>query len=145
MIDLFTRPPICLQVLESLQLPDRAPRHIVDTVVAAVARRLPGVRETEIEVALRGLQALGLVVLPYLDAPVSPRGMAHTRSWIPEAEWPELGRNPTDVGMHERLCRRGPDQHVSHDPMQATMSERESTVGTSPLGSRNDRKNHRSV
>jgi hypothetical protein len=80
--DLSTLPPIFQQVLEALQLPDPAPRHVIDEVIHAVARRMPGVPEAEIATALRGLQALGLVVLPYLDAPVSPRVTADTRSWI---------------------------------------------------------------
>jgi len=82
--DLRRLPPIFTQVLQALQLPDPAPRHVVDTVVGAVARRLSRVPEAEIEVTLRGLQSLGLVALPYLDAAVSPRVTAEPREWITE-------------------------------------------------------------
>lgn len=89
-IDLSTLPSISRQALEVLQLPDPAPRHVVDTVAGAVARRMPGVSEAEIEVALRGLQALRLVVAPYLGAVVSPRVTADPREWITEEGWNAL-------------------------------------------------------
>lgn len=98
MIDLSTLPPIFRQVLEALQLPDPAPRHVVDTVVDAVGRRLPGASEEEIGVALRGLQALKLVVLPYLDAAVTPRVTKDTKAWITEEGLRSLQKGDTKCG-----------------------------------------------
>jgi hypothetical protein len=92
MIDLSTLPLIYRQVLEALQLPDPAPRHVLDTVVAAVGRRLPGVPEEAIATALRGLQPLRLVVLPYLDGSLSPRVTADTKAWITEEGWEAMRR-----------------------------------------------------
>jgi len=88
--ELSVLPPISTQVLQALELPDPAPRHVVDTVVQAVARRRPGVSEEEVAVVLRKLQSLGLVTLPYLDAAVTPRVTAGMRGWITEVGWEAL-------------------------------------------------------
>ena len=102
MIDLSTLPPIFRQVLEALQRPDPAPRHVVDTVAGAVARRMPGVAEDDIAAALRGLQPLRLVVVPYLDAAVRPRVTANPRAWITEEGWEALGGpGPSNFGERE--------------------------------------------
>jgi hypothetical protein len=89
-VDLSTLPPIYTQVLQALQLPDPAPRHVIDGVVHAVARRLPGVPEEEIARAIQALNALRLVMVPYVHGSVAPRATADANSWITAEGWEAL-------------------------------------------------------
>jgi hypothetical protein len=85
MIDLSTLPPICRQILEALLLPDPSPRHIIDSPLQAVARRLPGVEEEDIADALASLNSLQLTNVPHLRGNVSARITARPSEWITDA------------------------------------------------------------
>ncbi len=91
MIDLSALPPVFTLVLQALQLPDPAPRHIIDSPAQAVARRLPEMPEADIAAALEALNALRLVNVPYVRGNVTPRATTDTKSWITEEGWQALG------------------------------------------------------
>jgi hypothetical protein len=80
--ELSTLAPIFTEVLPALQVPEHSPPDSVDTAAGVVSRRLPGVPEAAVATALRWLQLLGLVALPYLGAVVTPRVTAEPREWI---------------------------------------------------------------
>ena len=107
-IDLNTLPPLLRQVPEALLLPDPAPRHIIDSPLQAVARRLPEVPEDDIATALASLNSLQLTNVPYIRDNVSARITARPSEWITAEGLERLsGTDPDPGSAHLALGRFG--------------------------------------